>query len=134
MYSQKFNKGISAFSPETQKALLDYSWPGNIRELINAVERAVILAQDEEVQPEDLALRLGIGPSSKKAGKEEKAAKADVSNVESDGAPRLLSEMERKFIAEALERHNWEIKDAANDIGLTAAALNKKIKEHQLEP
>ena len=42
--------------------------------------------------------------------------------------------MERKFIADALERHNWEIKDAASDIGLTAAALNKKIKEHQLEP
>ena len=45
---------------------MEYSWPGNIRELINAVERAVILAQDEEVQPEDLALRLGIGPSGKK--------------------------------------------------------------------
>lgn len=131
MYSQKFNKSLAGFSAETQSALMEYSWPGNIRELINAVERAVILAQDEEVHPEDLALRLGIGPDGKKT------PKAGPKSAESNGngsQPRSLNEMERKFIADALERHNWAIKDAASDIGLTAAALNKKIKEHQLEP
>ena len=45
--------------PAAEAALMDYNWPGNIRELINAVERAVILSRDETVRPEDFALTLG---------------------------------------------------------------------------
>jgi DNA-binding NtrC family response regulator len=59
-YSQKFRKPIHGFSPAAQAALHEYSWPGNIRELINAVERSVILCQEEQVQPDDLALRLNL--------------------------------------------------------------------------
>ncbi|MDQ3813691.1 MAG: sigma-54 dependent transcriptional regulator [Armatimonadota bacterium] len=59
VYSQKFNKPVSGFTAEARKALLEYSWPGNIRELINAVERAVILSRDDHVRPDDFALTLG---------------------------------------------------------------------------
>lgn len=56
----KMNKPIKGLSKESEKALLDYSWPGNIRELINAVERAVILCKENDtVKPEDFALTLG---------------------------------------------------------------------------
>ena len=58
--SAKMNKPIKGLSKESEKALLDYSWPGNIRELINAVERAVILCRENDtVKPEDFALTLG---------------------------------------------------------------------------
>ncbi len=58
--SAKMNKPVKGLSKESEKALLEYSWPGNIRELINAVERAVILCrEDEPVRPEDFALTLG---------------------------------------------------------------------------
>ncbi|RYX83448.1 sigma-54-dependent Fis family transcriptional regulator [bacterium] len=58
--ASKMNKPLKGLSKESEKALLDYSWPGNIRELINAVERAVILCrEDEPVRPEDFALTLG---------------------------------------------------------------------------
>jgi DNA-binding NtrC family response regulator len=59
VFSQKLNKPIKDLTPEAEKAILDYSWPGNIRELINAVERAVILARGDMVAPEDFALTLG---------------------------------------------------------------------------
>ncbi len=59
-YAQKFRKPISGFSKEAEKALQEYSWPGNIRELINAIERAAILCRSEVVQPEDLGLRAEI--------------------------------------------------------------------------
>jgi len=59
IFSQKLNKPIKDLTPEAEKAILDYSWPGNIRELINAVERAVILARGDMVNPEDFALTLG---------------------------------------------------------------------------
>jgi DNA-binding NtrC family response regulator len=57
IYSQKFRKHIEGFSKAAQTALQEYSWPGNIRELINAVERSVILCRGEEVEPDDLGLR-----------------------------------------------------------------------------
>jgi DNA-binding NtrC family response regulator len=58
-HSQKLGKPALTLAPAAQKALLDYSWPGNIRELINAVERAVILCRGNEVGMEDFALNLG---------------------------------------------------------------------------
>ena len=57
--SQKMGKPIKGLAPKTEKGLMAYSWPGNIRELINAVERAVILARKEVVETEDFALTLG---------------------------------------------------------------------------
>ncbi|NEM04388.1 sigma-54-dependent Fis family transcriptional regulator, partial [Escherichia coli] len=59
LYRQKFNKQVAGFTDEAKQALLDYNWPGNIRELINAIERAVILARTNDVGPEDFLLTLG---------------------------------------------------------------------------
>jgi DNA-binding NtrC family response regulator len=65
IYKHKFNKSFDGFSPAAQAALMEYDWPGNIRELINAVERAVILCRDSEVQPADFSLTMGGSLSSK---------------------------------------------------------------------
>jgi DNA-binding NtrC family response regulator len=78
-YSQKFRKPIQGFSPAAQDALHEYSWPGNIRELINAIERSVILCQEEQVQPDDLGLRLNLGISHNGSGSKNNGAKTDSS-------------------------------------------------------
>lgn len=80
VYSQKFNKQVSGFTSQAKQALLDYNWPGNIRELINAIERAVILARTSEVGPEDFLLTFGgslLGQKSKE--------KTEVSPSKPDG-------------------------------------------------
>jgi len=59
VHAQKLNKPVKGLAPEAEKALVDYSWPGNIRELINAVERAMILCQEDIVKLDDFALTLG---------------------------------------------------------------------------
>ena len=57
--AEKMGKPIKGLAPKAEKGLKEYSWPGNIRELINAVERAVILARKDVVETEDFALTLG---------------------------------------------------------------------------
>ena len=56
VFRQKLNKPIEGLSPEAERSLMEYEWPGNIRELINAIERAAILCRDDCVRPEDFAL------------------------------------------------------------------------------
>jgi two-component system response regulator AtoC len=73
-YAQKFRKPINGFSKEAEKALNEYSWPGNIRELINAIERAAILCRSDVVQPEDLGLRAEIVAKPVKRSTAEKPA------------------------------------------------------------
>lgn len=58
-HSEKLNKPIRGLDPDSEAQLTQYSWPGNIRELINAVERAVILCHGDTVKLEDFALTLG---------------------------------------------------------------------------
>ena len=53
---REFNLGEKILSPEAEKALLEYNWPGNIRELINVIKRAVILSEEKEITEEDLFL------------------------------------------------------------------------------
>jgi DNA-binding NtrC family response regulator len=121
IYKKKFGKPIAGLSASAEKALLEYSWPGNVRELANVVERAVILCRGEEVQPEDLALTSGGTLLAQRA-------------QEDSDSPRSLLDMERDFIQSALQRHNWNHNTAAEEIGLSPAALSKKIKEHQIQP
>ena len=78
-YAQKFRKPLNGFTPEAERALKEYSWPGNIRELINAVERSAILCRGNVVEPDDLGLRLEVVKKPVKravADKEKEPAKA----------------------------------------------------------
>ena len=78
-YAQKFHKPLNGFTPEAERALTEYSWPGNIRELINAVERSAILCRGNVVEPDDLGLRLEVVKKPVKrsvADKEKEPAKA----------------------------------------------------------
>ncbi|MEO6909001.1 MAG: sigma-54 dependent transcriptional regulator [Abditibacteriaceae bacterium] len=112
-FSQKFKKPVHTFSPSAVKALESHNWPGNVRELINAVERAVILCQKDQVEPDDLALHMntlqnGISPS------------------------RSLEEVEREFLQIALDEHEGDAKATAKTVGMSMANFNKKLEEYEI--
>ena len=125
-YCQKFNKNISGFSEAAKNALMEHSWPGNIRELINAVERAVILCRGNEVAPDDFALTLGgtlLADAARNRSHDEIGVRLD----------RPFDEVEKEFLMAALAQHNGDAAATAAATGLSPNALAKKIKEHGLE-
>lgn len=123
-FSKELQKPTRGFSDETKKLLENHSWPGNIRELKNLVERAVIIVEDGEmISCDDLSLS---GKDYFLAGGRERR-KRDGNNQ-----PETLNlkELELKHIHKALEIARWVQKDAAELLGISNRSLNYKIKFH----
>ena len=102
------------------KMLMDYHWPGNIRQLQNVIERAVIMCEGNKVLPEHIALYDKKPPQKK-----------DVLDIPDGGVN--LEEVERQLIAQALERTGWVQKNAAKMLGISPRVINYKIKKHKLK-
>ena len=103
-FSAELKKKIDGLDPEAQKLLMRYNWPGNIRELENTIERAMLLAEGRAIAAEDL--RLGEAPAAG-AGRDA----ASVVKIPPTGIP--LEDIERHALVEALKMSNWVQKDAA---------------------
>lgn len=116
-YGEKYNKADLEVSKSALRKLQKYSWPGNIRELQHAVERAVILSQGEKIQPEDFAFsEKGITVTSSAAEEE----------------PLTLDENEKQFIQRALSRNQGNVTRTAKELGLTRTALYRRLDKFSL--
>lgn len=115
-HAQRYGKTLSGLDTSATQALLDHGWPGNIRELDHAIERAVLLAQGETVRSVDLALR---SPS-----------------FSANAAPRVeymtLEEVERLLIQKALARFDGNVSQASRALGLSRSALYRRLTSHGL--
>jgi two-component system response regulator HydG len=112
IYSRKNHVPRRRLAPETLAVLEAYSWPGNIRELRHAVERATILASGERLEPQDFSF--ATAPLSGTAEQFD------------------LDQLERLTIARALTRFGGNISLAAVALGLTRPALYRRIAKHGL--
>ncbi len=141
-YCEENAKPARRFSVSAMKLLMDYDWPGNIRELENVVERAVVLSNSElmdvELLPENVRTREVVkGVRLQLAefmpplpGEPGARAGADSS------APSLfqiMEEIERRVIIDMLERTNWNQTDAAERFQVPLSTLNQKIKRLGIE-
>lgn len=108
------------FAPDTMEKLCTYSWPGNIRELQNAVDRAVLLADGKAIAPEHFD-SLNRRPSHR----------SDIQKV-SDGNSQLLSELEESHILKVLEGSSGNRTHAAKKLGISVRTLRNKLKEYQV--
>ena len=113
-HAKHYRKSIDAFAPEAMRALLGFGWPGNVRELDHAVERAVLMATGDTIEERDLALR-----SARDLGQ---------SVLETMN----LDEVERLLVKKTLERHEGNVSRAAEDLGISRAALYRRIEKHGL--
>ncbi|MBW2609349.1 MAG: sigma-54-dependent Fis family transcriptional regulator [Deltaproteobacteria bacterium] len=122
-YREYEGKEKIELSPEAWKALYDYSWPGNIRELENIIERAVVLNPGGSMSPEDLPDYL--------SGKEEEL---NVDRFIPPNAPlqKTLEQIEEKLIRRALSRCNNVQAHAAEMIGITKSLIQHKMKKYNI--
>lgn len=119
IYSRKYGQNVKSFSSAAEQALVDYNWPGNVRALRHAIERAVILTTDDVLEPVDLQLmEAGTTPA--------KSAPTPVPTVLN------LDHMEKETIHKALLKHGFNISHAARELGLTRASLYRRMEKHGL--
>jgi len=116
-FAGQMNKKIRGIEASAMRKLSRYHWPGNIRELENAMERAVLLAEEEMITTEDLNLFFA---NETAPGTEE--------TVKLPGGGIRLEDAERDLILQALQRSSWVQKEAAQLLGISSRALNYKIK------
>jgi DNA-binding NtrC family response regulator len=113
-YVTKYRKAITGFSDAALKALLDYPWPGNVRQLDHAIERAVLMAQRPLLDPADL----GMHPDDSSSPHFE---------------DMTLDQIERWAVRKAFDRYGGDISRAAQALGVSRAALYRRLQKHQIE-
>lgn len=121
LYAQRYGRPAPRLTAAARAALAASDWPGNVRALRHAVERAVILAGDAPLGPEDFPLTpapgLRIAPEA----------------VVTPGIADLnLERVERRLVEEALRKHGYNISSAAAALGLSRAALYRRMEKHGL--
>jgi len=121
-YAQKYERAIGGVSPAAYQRLFGHGWPGNVRELQNVIERAVLLAKGNRVEPVDLPFDNGSLPEGSPAG-----AAWDV-------PPNMtLEDIERLVIEKTLQRTGGNKQAAANLLGIYRPRLYSKIRKYNID-
>ncbi|RZS96642.1 DNA-binding NtrC family response regulator [Cecembia calidifontis] len=116
IYSQKYRKTFKGFTPSAMQLLQRYNWPGNIRELQHAIERAIIMADGEDLDSRDFFF-LSAKPTN------EKIATPATFN---------LDEVEKTTIQRVIDKNGGNISKAAKELGLTRASLYRRLEKYGL--
>jgi DNA-binding NtrC family response regulator len=122
MYAQKYDRQIAGVSQAAYQRLFGHTWPGNVRELQNVIERAVLLAKGNRVEPVDLPFDNGSLPEGSPAG------------TGWDVPPNMtLEDIERLVIEKTLQRTGGNKQAAANLLGIYRPRLYSKIRKYNID-
>jgi Nif-specific regulatory protein len=124
-FLQKFNaetgRKLRGYTPQSMELLRTYRWPGNVRELKNVVERAVVLARGEFIEPDDLTL-----------SKLSTAGDTGEHPAPDKFQPASLADIERQHILATLSATNWNKSQTAALLGIERTTLDRKIRRYEL--
>jgi len=120
-FTGRSDKKITSVSTEAMTLMTGWDWSGNVRELENVVERAIILTNHNVIMPEDLPdyIKKGLG---------------EISIPGKDVSDQTLDEVEKRHILIALEKYTWNQKKASEVLGISTTTLWRKLKTYRIAP
>jgi len=118
IFNREFKKSVQGVSPTALRLLASYGWPGNVRELRNAVERAMLLAGGDTLEPADFPIA---------------ASERSSHMLELPAGGLKLDEVERSLVLQALQRTGWNQTRAAKLLGLNRDQIHYRIEKFKLE-
>ncbi|MBM3211958.1 hypothetical protein FJZ33_07055, partial [Candidatus Poribacteria bacterium] len=123
-FASKLSHRVTKISLEALDLLKEYNWRGNVRELENAIERAMVLADSDIILPEYLPLPANMGISLEAVRGSSKAGTLN----------ERMDEFEKKLVLEALIREKWVRSKAAESLGIPRPTLSYKMIKHNIIP
>ncbi len=127
VFAREAGKSPKRLSGDTLQILKDYTWPGNIRELKNLVERLSIMARNEEIAPEDLPAEI-LDSVASQAPAEEPMPQISGST----GLKEAKALFEKEFIVRKLKENDWNVSRTAQALDIERAHLHRKIKTFKI--
>jgi two-component system, NtrC family, response regulator HydG len=124
-HGPRVNAKVRGLTPQAQEAFVRYPWPGNVRELENAIEQALVFADEDLLRPEDLPsfLQAGVTPSA--------VGRTTLPVLHGERAlPDVLEDLERQLIAQAFEKARGVKTETARLLGIKTSALYYKLEKY----
>jgi DNA-binding NtrC family response regulator len=130
-FNQAMGRSVERVNPETYRVMRQYDWPGNIRELRNVIERAMLLCEGDEIQPAHLPAELGAADLSYAAAE----TPGPEEELPSDGLDLkgVVTELERHYIEKAMERTSGNQTEAAKLLSISRDQLRYRLEKYDLD-
>ncbi|QQE11744.1 sigma-54-dependent Fis family transcriptional regulator [Planctomycetota bacterium] len=125
-YAQQLEKPVPSISEDLNMMLMQYDWPGNVRQLINVVQNMVIISIEPQLDPQHL-------PTEIKQALGDGAATGDASAIINDATGLRLDQIEKQAIRNALRINSGNREQAAKMLGIGERTLYRKLKEYGLK-
>jgi len=131
-FSRSMGKTISGIEDNATGRLLSFDWPGNVRQLRNVIERAVILCEDQAITTEDLPLLGEIGDLENLV-EYTPTTNEELKQVKKDIRRKAVQKVEKNFILNALIKNDWNVTHAAEKTGLQRTNFQSLMKKHGIK-
>ena len=134
-HSQKYQRNISSISSAASEKLVEYQWPGNIRELDHLIERAVLMSNSKELQATDLLIKQSPGEltnSSATSSSSTTSTTREAGSTDEAWAELSMEQAEEKLIALVLRRFSGNAKEAAKSLGYSKSAFYRRLEKFGL--
>jgi len=128
-FTRGLGKKITGFDQEASHRLNQYEWPGNVRQLKNMVERAVILCDAEQISLKELGLSDGADQYTHRIPE----TNEELKSLKKEVRQKAVQALEKNFIVNALAQNDWNVTRAANQVGLQRTNFQALMRKHQVK-